>query len=254
MVVRDHLPAGWRGLLLGAFFAAYMSTIATQLNWGTSYIVNDFYRRFVRQQGTEQHYVWVSRVTTILLMIASAVVTFYLESIRQAWEFVLESGAGIGLVLILRWYWWRVNAWSEISAMVAAAIGFAAVRVFTDLQFPYSLLLVVTGTTVAWIVVTFATAPEPQGHLVSFYRRVRPDGPGWAPIARLAGGPAPGPIGGLLVDWAAGCVLVYSTLFGLGALLFGRYGQGTAWIAAAAVAAAIIYRDLSRRGWKTITT
>ena len=254
MVVRDHLPAGWRGLLLGAFFAAYMSTIATQLNWGTSYIVNDFYRRFVRQQRTERHYVWVSRVTTILLMIASAVVTFYLESIRQAWEFVLESGAGIGLVLILRWYWWRVNAWSEISAMVAAAIGFAAVRVFTDLQFPYSLLLVVAGTTVAWIVVTFATGPEPEPHLVSFYRRVRPDGPGWAPIARMAGGPAPGPIGGLLVDWVAGCVMVYSTLFGIGSLLFGRYGQGAGWIAAAAVAAAIIYRDLSRRGWKTLTT
>ena len=254
MVVRDHLPAGWRGLLLGAFFAAYMSTIATQLNWGTSYIVNDFYRRFVRQQRTERHYVWVSRVTTILLMIASAVVTFYLESIRQAWEFVLESGAGIGLVLILRWYWWRVNAWSEITAMVAAAIGFAAVRVFTDLQFPYSLLLVVAGTTVAWVVVTFATGPEPEPHLVSFYRRVRPDGPGWAPIARMAGGPAPGPIGGLLVDWVAGCVMVYSTLFGIGSLLFGRYGQGAGWIAAAAVAAAIIYRDLSRRGWKTLTT
>src|SRR5918993_1860601 len=92
LVMRDHLPSGWRGLLLGAFFAAYMSTISTQLNWGTSYIVNDFYRRFVKQHETERHYVWVSRVTTILLMIASAVVTFYLESIRQAWEFILESG------------------------------------------------------------------------------------------------------------------------------------------------------------------
>jgi Na+/proline symporter len=253
MVMRDYLPPGWRGLLLGAFFAAYMSTIATQLNWGTSYIVNDFYRRFVRRDGTEHHYVWSSRVTTILLMIASAVVTFYLESIRQAWEFVLESGAGIGLVLILRWYWWRVNAWSEISAMVAAAIGFAAVRIFTDLQFPYSLLIVVAGTTVAWLVVTFATRAEPQEHLVAFYRRVRPDGPGWAPIARIAGGPPPGPVRGLLLDWVAGCVLVYATLFGLGSLLFGRYVQGAAWIAAAALAVAIIYRDLSRRGWKSIT-
>ena len=254
MVMRDHLPPGWRGLLLGAFFAAYMSTISTQLNWGTSYIVNDFYRRFVRRDGSEQHYVWISRVTTILLMIASAVVTFYLDSIRQAWEFVLESGAGIGLVLILRWYWWRVNAWSEISAMVAAAIGFAAVRTFADLQFPYSLLIVVAGTTVAWLVVTFATRPEPQDHLVAFYRRVRPDGPGWTPIARMAGGPAPGPVRGLLLDWLAGCVLVFATLFGLGSLLFGRYLQGAAWIAAAAIAIAIIYRDLSRRGWKSITT
>ena len=252
MVMRDYLPPGWRGLLLGAFFAAYMSTISTQLNWGTSYIVNDFYRRFVRQDGSQQHYVWVSRVTTILLMIASAIVTFYLESIRQAWEFVLESGAGIGLVLILRWYWWRVNAWSEISAMVAAAILFAGIRIFTDLQFPYSLLLVVAGTTVAWIVVTMATAPEPEAHLVSFYKRVRPDGPGWGPIVRIAGG-EPAPVGGLIIDWISGCVLVYSTLFGVGSLLFGRYVESAAWLAAAAIAVTIIYRDLSRRGWKTIT-
>jgi Na+/proline symporter len=253
MVLRDYLPPGWRGLLLGAFFAAYMSTIATQLNWGTSYIVNDFYRRFVQRDATERHYVWVSRVTTILLMIASGVVTFYLESIRQAWEFVLESGAGIGLVLILRWYWWRVNAWSEISAMLGAAVGFAAVRTFTDLQFPDSLLIVVAGTTVTWIAVTMATPPEPEAHLVAFYTRVRPDGPGWNPIARLAGGAPPGRIGGLLVDWFAGCVLVYSTLFGLGSMLFGRYTQGAAWLIAAAAAIAIIYRDLSRRGWETIT-
>ena len=254
MVMRDFLPPGWRGLLLGAFFAAYMSTIATQLNWGTSYIVNDFYRRFVRRDGSEQHYVWVSRLTTILLMITSAIVTFYLESIRQAWEFVLESGAGIGLVLILRWYWWRVNAWSEISAMVAAAVGFAAVRLLTDLQFPYSLLIVVMGTTVVWLLVTMMTAPEPEAHLVAFYRRVRPDGPGWGPIARVAGGPQPGPVRGLLLDWLAGGVLVYSTLFGLGAMLFGRYAQAAAWLTAAAVAVAIVYRDLSRRGWKTVTT
>ena len=254
MVMRDHLPAGWRGLLLGAFFAAYMSTIATQLNWGTSYVVNDFYRRFVRRDGTERHYVWVSRVTTILLMIASGIVTFYLESIRQAWEFVLESGAGIGLVLILRWYWWRVNAWSEIGAMVAAAIGFASIRLFTELRFPDSLLLVVGMTTIAWLVVTMATRPEPDAHLVAFYRRTRPDGPGWTPIAAKAGGPPPGAIRGLLADWLAGGVLVYSTLFGVGALLFGRWMEGAAWLAAAAVAVTIIYRDLSRRGWETLTS
>ena len=98
-----------------------------------------------------------------------------------------------------------------------------------------------------------ATRPEPEEHLLAFYRRVRPDGPGWGPIARLAGGPPPGPIRGLLVDWLAGCVLVYSTLFGMGSLLFGVYAQGAAWLAAAAVAIAIIYRDLSRRGWKTVT-
>ena len=125
MVLRDHLPAGWRGLLLGAFFAAYMSTTSTQLNWGTSYVVNDFYRRFVRREASQAHYVGVSRITTLLIMAMSAVVTYYLETIRQAWKFMLESGAGVGLVLMLRWYWWRVNAWSEITALVAPAVGFA---------------------------------------------------------------------------------------------------------------------------------
>jgi Na+/proline symporter len=253
MVMRDHLPSGWRGLLLGAFFAAYMSTIATQLNWGTSYIVNDFYRRFVRRGDSEAHYVWVSRVTTLLLMVLSGVVTFYLESIRQAWEFVLESGAGIGLVLILRWYWWRVNAWSEITAMIAAAIAYAAIKTTTSLVFPYSLLAVVAITTVSWLVVTMLTSPEPEEHLVAFYRRTRPDGPGWKPIAARAGVSAAGGLGWLFVDWAAGVVLVYATLFGLGHALLGSALIAAACAAAAALAIAVIVLDLSRRGWSTIT-
>jgi Na+/proline symporter len=253
MVIRDFLPPGWRGILLGAFFAAYMSTISTQLNWGTSYVINDFYRRFLRSDASDSHYVWISRLTTILLMIASAIVTFYLESIRQAWEFVLESGAGIGLVLILRWYWWRVNAWSEISAMIAAALGFAGVRLLTDLQFPYSLLIVVAWTTVAWLIVTACTPPDGEATLIGFYRRVRPDGPGWRPIAARVDGPPPAPLGGLLVDWVAGCVLLYAILFGVGAVVFGAVAAALACMALAAAAIVVIYRDLSRRGWRTVT-
>jgi Na+/proline symporter len=253
MVMRDHLPVGWRGLLLGAFFAAYMSTISTQLNWGTSYVVNDFYRRFVRRDGSERHYVWVARATTIALMILSGIVTFYLESIRQAWEFVLESGAGIGLVLILRWYWWRINAWSEIAAMVGAAIGFGALKLFTTLTFPITLLVVVAWTTACWLVVTFLTAPEPDAHLIEFYRRTRPDGPGWRRIAAAAEMPAHGAIGGLLIDWVAGVVLVYSVLFAIGEALLGTALQALAFLALAAVATAVIYADLNRRGWKSIT-
>jgi solute:Na+ symporter, SSS family len=252
MVMRDHLPSGWRGLLLGAFFAAYMSTISTQLNWGTSYVVNDFYRRFIKQNGSESHYVWISRVTTIALMVLSGIVTFYLESIRQAWEFVLESGAGIGLVLILRWYWWRVNAWSEIAAMVGAAVGYAALKTFTTLAFPYTLLAVVAWTSVCWVVVTFLTAPEPEAHLVAFYRRTRPDGPGWRHIAALAGGPPPGRVGALLVDWVAGVVLIYAVLFGIGTALLGSLLYALLYFAIAALAAGVISRDLSRRGWKSI--
>ena len=173
LAMRDHLGSGWRGLLLGAFFAAYMSTISTQLNWGTSYLVNDVYQRFLRPDASEAHYVWASRVTTLLLMALSAVVTFYLESIRQAWEFVLESGAGIGLVLMLRWYWWRVNAWSEVSALVAAAVGFALVRLVTDWVFPLSLVAVVAWTTVWWLAGDLADAAGSGSHA----RRVLHAGP-----------------------------------------------------------------------------
>jgi len=252
MVMRDYLPPGWRGMLIAAFFAAYMSTISTQLNWGTSYVVNDFYRRFVRRDATDAHYVWVSRAATIATMIAAAIVTFYLDSIRQAWEFVLESGAGIGLVLILRWYWWRVNAWSEIAAMIAPAIGFLYLRVFTSIVFPYTLLYLVAWTTICWLVVTLATPPEPEAHLIAFYRRVRPGGPGWGPIARRAGGPPPEAIGGLVVDWIAGWILIYAVLFGIGSIVLGSFGMGLVYFAIAVAATAIIARDLSRRGWKSI--
>lgn len=253
MVLRDHLPIGWRGMLLAAFFAAYMSTISTQLNWGTSYIVNDWYRRFVRVDATEQHYVWVSRVATLLLMVASGIVTYYLESIRQAWEFVLESGAGIGLVLILRWYWWRINAWSEIAAMIASAIGYAAIKTLTSLAFPESLFVLVAWTTVCWLVVTMVTPPEPEERLIAFYRRTHPDGPGWTRVAALAGGPTPGKLGGLLVDWIAGTLLVYATLFGVGTLIFQGLVASLPFFAASALCIALIARDVSRRGWRALT-
>ena len=174
MVMRDHLPVGWKGFLVGAFFAAYMSTVSTQLNWGTSYLINDVYKRFLRPDATDVHLVRAARIATVVVMMASAVVTFYLDSVRQAWEFVLESGAGIGLVLILRWYWWRVTAVSEIAAMVAAAVGFAYVRFFTSIQFPESLLYLVPWTTACWLVATWLTPAEPMEHLVRFYRRARP--------------------------------------------------------------------------------
>ena len=246
MVIRDHLPEGWRGLLLGAFFAAYMSTISSQLNWGTSYIVNDFYRRFLQRDGTEAHYVWAGRITTLMLMVLSGIVTFYLESIRQAWEFVLESGAGIGLVLILRWYWWRINAWSEIAAMIAAAVGYAGVKMFTTLVFPYSLLAVVAWTTVAWLVVTLATPPESDEHLIAFYRRTRPDGPGWSRIAQRSGAPAPGPLRGLFVNWAAGVVVVYGALFAVGHALLGSASAALACTAAVVAAVGVLLRRTSK--------
>jgi Na+/proline symporter len=253
MVMRDHLPAGWRGLLLAAFFAAYMSTISTQLNWGTSYLINDFYRRFVRRTASEQHYVWAARVATILVMLASAAVTFYLDSVRQAWEFVLESGAGIGLVLILRWYWWRINAWSEISALGAAAVGFAFIKSGTSLTFPGSLLYLVTWTTGCWLTVTMLTRPESPEALARFYRKVRPGGPGWTRIARELHEPPPEPIGSLVVDWIAGCAMIYAFLFGIGAALLGSFSRALLYFAVAIASFLLIAAHLTRRGWHTVT-
>ncbi|MDQ3419396.1 MAG: sodium:proline symporter, partial [Acidobacteriota bacterium] len=201
----------------------------------------------------EAHYVLVSRVTTLGLMVLSGVITFYLQSIRQAWEFVLESGAGIGLVLILRWYWWRINAWSEISAMIAPAVGFFYLKVFTDVAFPHTLLYLVAWTTGWWLLVTLLTPAEPDAHLVAFYRRVRPAGPGWKRIAAAAGGPSPEPIAGLFVDWIAGVVLIYAALFGVGTLLLESFAASLVYFAVAILAVGLIYRDLSRRGWRSVT-
>ena len=250
LVMRDHLPAGWRGLLVGTFFAAYMSTVSTQLNWGSSYLVNDFYGRFLRPRAHETELIAASRVTTLVVMLLSGALTFYLQDVRQAWEFALESGAGIGLVLIVRWYWWRVNAVSEIAAIVAAAVGFAGITLFTSVEFPITLLYLVPWTTVWWLAATWLTPAEPMPHLVRFYRRARPGGPGWTPVAARAGAPDTGRLGPLFRDWIAGCALVYSVLFGVGAVLFGSTRQALVWSVVAAVAALWLFKSLHAYDWQ----
>src|SRR5918992_4873062 len=174
--------------MLAGFAAAYMSTIATQLNWGASYLINDLYKRFIRKDATERHYVNAGRAATVVLFLLSIGVTWQLDSIAGAWRFLIALGAGTGLVLILRWYWWRINAWSEISAMTASFItSLVALSVIPgrypagDLRADSVVLLVtVAVSTVAWLAVTLATAPESPAVLERFYRRVRPGGPGWA--------------------------------------------------------------------------
>ncbi len=177
--MRDFLPPGVKGMLVAAFFAAYMSTISTQLNWGTSYIINDFYRRFVRPDATEKRLVAVSRIATLALMALSLWVTSILETISGAWAFLIEAGAGLGLVLILRWFWWRINAWSEIAAMVTPLVVYGWLHFATQVRFPETLYYIVAATTAAWIVVTFATKPTDAETLSRFYRRVHPGGAGW---------------------------------------------------------------------------
>ncbi|HUS61454.1 MAG TPA: hypothetical protein VMY34_04600, partial [Acidimicrobiales bacterium] len=191
----DLLPTPWRGFMMAGFAAAYMSTIGTHLNWGASYLVNDVYKRFMRPNATEKHYVGVSRLTTVLLFLASIAVTAQRQSVEGAWKFLLAIGAGTGLVLILRWYWWRINAWSEISAMIASfvvslvAIGTVKPRFAADDPNgdAWVMLITVAVSTVIWLGVTFATKPEPDATLDSFYQRVRPGGPGWAVVSARLG-------------------------------------------------------------------
>jgi solute:Na+ symporter, SSS family len=255
-----YLPPALRGVMLAAFAAAYMSTIATQLNWGASYVVNDFYRRFVRKQADDSHYVWVSRWTTVLLTVLSAVVTFYLGSISGAWKMLLATGAGTGSVLLLRWYWWRINAWSEISAMIAAAVTSLALQMAwgmdTDkpIDFAWIMILTVSITTVVWLAVTFLTRPERKDTLVSFYRRVRPSRAGWRPVSEMA--PEVVNSGGGwsdALDWICGCTLIYGALFGVGKLLLGDIGLGFGLLAMGAAGGAVIWFDLSRRGWGAVS-
>jgi solute:Na+ symporter, SSS family len=249
----DLLPTPWRGVMLAGFAAAYMSTIATQLNWGASYLVNDVYKRFIRKDATERHYVNAGRAATVVLFLLSIGVTWQLDSIAGAWRFLIALGAGTGLVLILRWYWWRINAWSEISAMTASFItSLVALQVIPgrypagDLRADSVVLLVtVAVSSVAWITVTLLTAPESPAVLERFYRRVRPGGPGWADVSqRLGFGREPIPGGALQwTNWIAGVIAVYTTLFGIGKVVFGDWTTGLILLGVAAVAFAWIARS-----------
>jgi solute:Na+ symporter, SSS family len=248
----DLLPTPWRGLMLVGFAAAYMSTIATHLNWGASYLVNDVYRRFIRPQASDHHFVTVSRLTTVLLFVLSIGVTWQLSSVERAWRLLLAIGAGTGLVLILRWYWWRINAWSEISAMTASFIvSLIAIATIPPRFAPgdpnadaWVMLVTVAASTVVWLSVTFLTQPESPAVLDSFYRRVRPGGPGWAAVSERLGYGRESIPGGALnwTNWIAGVVAVYATLFGIGKLVFGDLGAGLGLLAVAAAAFAWIAR------------
>jgi len=256
----DYLPSALRGLMLAAFAAAYMSTIATQLNWGSSYIVNDFYRRFLARDRAEPHYVRVSKGATAFLAVLGAGVSMVMQSVSGAWELLLGIGAGTGAVYLLRWYWWRINAWSEVAAMTAAVVTtlfLRALHPFTgsdSLVFGKSILVTVALTSACWIIATILTRPEPDSKLVEFYRRVKPAVAGWKRIAALAPEIPPSRDGWYnLIDWLLGCVMVYMALFGIGKLLLGASGLGLTFLAISAGCGYAIYWDFSRRGWETLS-
>jgi Na+/proline symporter len=243
------LPAGFLGLMVAGLLSAYVSTISTHLNWGTSYLVHDFYRRFMNSSASENHYVMVGRAVTAFLMIAAAGLTFVLDTARASFELLMSVGAGTGLLYLLRWFWWRINAWSEIAAMVSSfviALGFfiagkndAAVPVHV------SLLITVAATTVVWVTVTFMTRPTDRSTLVAFYRLVRPAGPGWSSVRSEAGvGPSPDSLPMSLLGWGLGCTFVYAALFGMGSFIYGRTPQALMWLAILVVSGVSLGRIL----------
>ena len=229
------LPAGFLGLMLAGMLAAYRSTIETHLNWGTSYLVHDFYRRFLRPGASERHYVFAGRLVTALLMVCAAFLTFALETARESFDLILSIGAGTGLIYLLRWFWWRINAWSEVAAMASSflvTLGFFGARKAGHAVPSYvALVSTVAVTTAVWLATAFFTAPTERGKLLSFYRLVRPAGPGWNEIRAASGvGPSPDSISQCLVGWVLGCLFVYAALFGVGSVLYGRTAAAAVWI------------------------
>jgi solute:Na+ symporter, SSS family len=246
------LPAGFLGLMVAGLLSAYVSTMSTHLNWGTSYLVHDLYRRFVAEGRDERHYVLVGRVVTALLMVAAGLFTFLLDTASGAFQLLLSIGAGTGLIYMLRWYWWRISAWSEIAAMVSSFLITAGFFVAARSGYPVAahlqLIATVAATTVVWIAVTWLAPPADRATLVAFYRRIRPAGPGWAAI-RAEAGDAGTPGEGFtlaMAGWLAGCVFVYAALFGTGSFLYGRTGPGVMWLALFVVSGVVLLKILPR--------
>lgn len=257
MAMKDFLPVGLKGLLFVAFLAAYMSTISTQLNWGASYLVNDLYKRFIKKSKTEKstekeekHYVNVSKLTTIFIMIIGAFVTTQINSIAAVWEFIMECGAGLGLVLILRWYWWRINAWSEIVATLAPFVGYIIGHYylvdlfntsFTENRGPF--IFTVLFTTVSWLLATFLTKPSEHKTLLSFYNLVKPDG-NWKPFQTDKKDNTN--LLKLFVCWISSISLTYSLLFFTGKLILLEYTQSFIFLLSAIISFLILRYFLIR--------
>ncbi len=240
------LPAGFAGFMVAGLFAAARSTLETHLNWGTSYLVHDFYRRFLAKDRDEKHYVMVGRWVTVGIMLFAIVVTLNLATARDAFQLLLNIGAGTGLVYLLRWFWWRINAWTEIAAMAASFVvagglflathWFGAV-VDSNLQ----LISIVAVVTAVWLIATFTTKPVDEATLVAFYKKVRPAGPGWKKLRQAHSLPqSPDNLGLAFGAWVAGVVAIYCAIFGTGAFLYGNMMQGTIFTAICVVAVATL--------------
>ena len=245
------LPVGWLGLMVAGLLAAYVSTLSTHLNWGGSYLVHDLYRRFLKPGAPDKHYVLVGRLTTVLLMVAAAFLTLVLDTAKASFDLLLSIGAGTGLLYLLRWFWWRINAWAEIAAMVSsfcvAVAFFVAGKLGHAVPGHVSLLATIGVTTVAWVTTTLLTAPTDRATLVNFYRLVRPAGAGWGSVAAESGvGSSPDSIPQQLLGWVLGVACVYGALFGAGSFLFGQMAQGWVWTAVFVVSGIGLIRIVPR--------
>ncbi len=248
------LPAGLLGLVAASLAAAYMSTISTHLNWGASYVVQDVYRRFIAPEAGDRHYVMVARLTTVGLTVLMGLVALWLQNALQAFQILLQIGAGTGLVFLLRWFWWRINAWSEISAMVISflvAVYFQWIHVrlgFAPMDSSAQLVLGVAVTTAGWMLVTFLTPPANRATLRTFYEHIRPQGPGWRAVVGEVEPTEGESLAAAAGAWFLGCLAVYAALFATGYLLYGRGAMAAALGVVAAVAAVGVMRLLPRVG------
>jgi Na+/proline symporter len=240
--MRDYLPIGLRGMLFVAFLAAYMSTVSTHLNWGASYLIGDLYRRFLEPLASEQHYVWASRLSTLLIAIIALCITPQLSSIKAVWSFLLECGAGLGLVLILRWYWWRINAWTELVATLAPFVGYALGHFVWKWAHPQSFFFTVSFTTLAWLLTMWLTAPTDLGVLQAFCLKIQPQG-SWKPVYASLQQKAPASSLGILgICWLSGVLGVYSVLFMIGSFILQDYKQAAGYTALALLSLLALFR------------
>jgi Na+/proline symporter len=258
------LPVGFIGLMVGGLIAANSSTILTHLNWGASYLVHDFYRRFMKKDSTEKHYVLAGRVVTVILFFLSSGMVFVLDTAKDAFDIILQVGAGTGLLYLVRWFWWRVNAWSEVAAMVSSFLVSIVILILNKngmaLSTHVALLVTIAFTTVCWIATAFFGPETDRATLIDFYKRVKPFGPGWRKIREEAGIPEEEVkathenIPMALLGWVAGCTVIWSSLFTVGNFLYGRTGYAFALLAIFIVSGlALLYvinRLWSDRGMK----
>lgn len=252
----DLLPSGLRGLMLASFFAAFMSTLSTYLNLSSAYFLNDFYRPFIKKDATERHYITVSRLATLVLSIITAIVTYYTTSIIGLFKFLIAFGSGTGLVYIMRWFWWRINAWSEVSAMIASTAVTVIAYTHPALKLsPYyaKLFLIISVSTVIWVAVTLLTRPTDKSRLVEFYKRTVPGGRGWGPIERLIDDPLThNNLKDSVLLWIYGCLFVIGLTLGAGKLVLGYPLSGFMWFSLAMVSGWLIYREMKTEGWRVV--